>query len=378
MNWTGYIVMTLYSFVLLVFICVQALKQIDKSSFSHRLYMIMLCTTIILLLADFLSRLEGSSGIIFAVVNLSNFLLFLLGFFLTTVWCLYVFNQLYEKRRFIKAARLLALLNGLDIVLLIVSQFDGCVYAFDSEHVYCRGPLFILPAGGMIVLVVICLFLLVINYRKIEPKYLLSFLFFPVPPLVGGIIQIIFADIPLTLSGTTLSILILYVNIQNQNINVDYLTEVFNRRNFDIYLKDKVGSAAPGKTFSAILIDLDHFKSINDTYGHSVGDHALKYAASILKSSCPDAFVARYGGDEFCVILDVSSDVGLRRCVKKIKVHLDAFNAASHIPYRLSFSSGYMVYNCSLHLSPEDFLKEIDRRMYQNKTESKKALTNVK
>lgn len=371
MNWAGYLSMSFYSTFLLVFVYVQAAKQIEKKDLSYHLYMILLRTTFVLLICDILSRLDHSTGIFFLIVSITNFALFLLGIFATSIWLAYVHYQVFQdKKKTVKLFYPLTALNGLMILLLTLSQFNGWVYYFDSEHVYHRGPLFILPAVCMIGLIVISTILIIANHKNVEPKYMFSLLFFPVPPLVGGIIQIFCITMPLAVSCNTLSMLIIFVNVQNQNLGIDSLTNVYNRRKLNTYLADKISSVSPNQTFSAILIDLDHFKSINDSWGHIIGDHALKSAASVLRSSLgAGTFVARYGGDEFCVILDITDADSLQKCVNQIRKDLAEFNRSSHVQYSLSFSMGYKVYDCKNHFSATEFLCEIDELMYQNKKE---------
>lgn len=80
--------------------------------------------------------------------------------------------------------------------------------------------------------------------------------------------------------------------------NTDFLTGLYNRRCFYKYIHNN----REGKTVSLMYIDLDCFKTINDTYGHKVGDAVLIRTAEALKSSFREDFVARLGGDEFLVV----------------------------------------------------------------------------
>lgn len=369
MNWIGYLSMSLYSIILLLFIYKQTINESDRFSLSHRLYVMMLQVAFALTVFDALSRLEQSTGIVFLIVNLSNAALFLLGVFMASVWLLYVDFQVFQdKDRVGKQAFPLILLNSLNVVMVLIAQFHGWLYYFDDKHIYHRGSLFILPGCEMMGIVVAATFLIVVHYKEIDSKYIRPLLLFPIPPVIGGIIQVAFYNIPLVLTGVTLSMLIIFVNVQNQNMNIDNLTGIFNRRKFDIYLNEKINSVSPNKTFSAILIDMDRFKDINDQWGHVMGDHALRAAASLLKkSTARGTFISRYGGDEFCIILDDTNASSLRKQVKKIRENTMAFNQSNMMPYGLSFSIGYREYDDQTRLSPKEFLNEIDDLMYQNK-----------
>jgi len=85
----------------------------------------------------------------------------------------------------------------------------------------------------------------------------------------------------------------------------DSLTGCFNRRAFFDLLEETFRHAATTNTnLACIMVDIDHFKSINDRFGHSIGDEAIRMVSEILNScECGGTFVGRYGGEEFCVAL---------------------------------------------------------------------------
>ncbi|WP_436715406.1 diguanylate cyclase [Roseiconus lacunae] len=90
----------------------------------------------------------------------------------------------------------------------------------------------------------------------------------------------------------------------HRQTRLDPLTRVSNRAHFDETLEQMVEQTAKGgPTFSLLICDIDHFKRINDTYGHPAGDDALKVFANILKAHSRDGdLVARYGGEEFLLL----------------------------------------------------------------------------
>jgi diguanylate cyclase (GGDEF)-like protein len=91
----------------------------------------------------------------------------------------------------------------------------------------------------------------------------------------------------------------------NRQAHSDVLTNLPNRRALDERLNDEIArSARSGNPFSVVMLDLDGFKAINDTYGHDVGDHVLRQVAAALSGSLRSTdFLARYGGDEMTLVL---------------------------------------------------------------------------
>lgn len=85
----------------------------------------------------------------------------------------------------------------------------------------------------------------------------------------------------------------------------DGLTQLANRRAFDAKIEEMFNAYRKGgKTFALAIIDIDHFKSINDTYGHQSGDDVLRFVASAFRQAFENAYmIARYGGEEFVLIL---------------------------------------------------------------------------
>jgi diguanylate cyclase len=88
-----------------------------------------------------------------------------------------------------------------------------------------------------------------------------------------------------------------------QIATTDGLTGLLNRRAFDMTLTEIIEQSAPD-TACLSMLDIDHFKRINDTYGHTVGDNVIKYVASLMKKHAEDHHhVARYGGEELAIIM---------------------------------------------------------------------------
>lgn len=106
----------------------------------------------------------------------------------------------------------------------------------------------------------------------------------------------------------------------------DPLTGLKNRRGFDVVLAAQLAGARDGgRPLSLIIADIDHFKSINDRYGHPAGDDVLKWFAKVLSSNVKGRdTVARYGGEEFAIVLPATPLENAAKIASQIKAQLDS------------------------------------------------------
>jgi diguanylate cyclase (GGDEF)-like protein len=186
--------------------------------------------------------------------------------------------------------------------------------------------------------------------------------------LIASVVQLFIYGISLICSSTV-SMLIIYFNIQNTGLNSDYLTGVYNRRLIDSYVRERISMLKKRGSFSGMLIDLNKFKSINDRFGHHIGDQALKDFANILRSGLRnDDLIARFGGDEFFVILNkIDDEKILESIAERIKNNVEEFNKTANRVYQLSYSIGYDVYPKMSSISAEEFIEHLDKLMYKDK-----------
>lgn len=374
MNLISNAIINVYSILLLIILVCYVWRCVPIESIQNKLYMGMLNVTIVMLVVDIFSRFDGNLGTFYPVINhIANFSVFLLSPILPSLWLLYVYYQLFQDERKLRnLMRLVVGLNIINVAFLTASQFNGWYYYIDSSNVYHRGMLFILCETITLVLIMTAFILTVLQGKRIEKKAYLALLFFPIPPLLAIGIQTFIYGISIMLNSVVLSLLILFLNVQNHNIHIDYLTGVYNRKKLQSYLQEKINRSTIDHTFSAILIDLDDFKYINDTFGHSTGDLVLETSAKLIKESLrSNDFIARFGGDEFCVVLDISDTTGLELFVTQLKTRVKAYNDSSHKPYKVELSMGYAIYDYKTHISVEDFQKKIDLLMYENKKRNK-------
>ncbi|WP_126769727.1 diguanylate cyclase [Pseudidiomarina homiensis] len=166
-----------------------------------------------------------------------------------------------------------------------------------------------------------------------------------------------------------------FYRTERRQANEDSLTHLANRRFMLGYLSRRFASKKTNDQFCLLAIDLNHFKEINDNFGHAIGDEVLQAVARRLQSAVRGADeVARMGGDEFLVVLNRIKDPGkLERIVTKIRntVELDMI-VIDGIPIQPSISIG-VACSSERENSIERLLTLADLRMYEDKTAIKRG-----
>ncbi len=154
---------------------------------------------------------------------------------------------------------------------------------------------------------------------------------------------------------------------------VDELTGFYNRRGFFIHAEDRVKLAHRlSKPEVLFFADLDGLKIINDEFGHAAGDEALVIASSLLRASFRESdIIARFGGDEFVVLALLDRVESASIPARGLRERLDAWNAQSGRPYRLSMSIGTTPIAPGSRL--EDLVAAADHAMYATKKEARTA-----
>lgn len=162
----------------------------------------------------------------------------------------------------------------------------------------------------------------------------------------------------------------------------DSLTGVGNRRMFDAVIAREWASAAvAGKALSLVMIDIDFFKSYNDYYGHLQGDECLKRIARVLgEAAGPDAFLGRFGGEEFVLVLpETEADAAVRvaeRCRTLIGDEAIAHLRSPHGQrVTASFGVGTVVPNANIDITA--FINLTDAQLYQAKEQGRNRIAAV-
>ena len=168
---------------------------------------------------------------------------------------------------------------------------------------------------------------------------------------------------------------------ESEKIYYDPLTGIYNRRFFDERLSRLISTLSrSGGLLSFLMIDIDNFKSYNDSFGHAAGDDCLKTIAQIFSGNTArtDDFVVRYGGDEFAVVLPNTEESGARMIAEKILRNLN--NHVMHVDKngvecKVTASIGVATGKVRPRHRPDDFILRADELLYKSKQAGRNRYT---
>lgn len=304
-----------------------------------------------------------------------------LYFFSTTLMCFFWFvyfeyrqdSPFVENRKRVLYSSVLVWLMG---VLLIANLFTGILFYVDADGVYRRGQLFIIQYLLSYVYVFFTCSRAFVESFKTEnyakKRLLRSLAFFPVAPAGAGILQFIWPQLPLACVSLTAATLLLYFNWLDQMISLDPLTHLNNRKQLEHSFDQWCQGHSDKACIHLLLFDVNKFKSINDTYGHVQGDAALIRVADALRLGCRTlsgrAVIARYGGDEFVIMISQVDEGEIAELKKNIHECLAGLNRKANVPYALSISIGVASGNGKQSL--KELVEKADQMMYEEKAKT--------
>ena len=161
----------------------------------------------------------------------------------------------------------------------------------------------------------------------------------------------------------------------------DPLTRVANRRGFEERLKDAIQAAnANDSPLCVVMSDIDHFKKINDTHGHLVGDNVLRMVAATFKDSVKGRdLVARIGGEEFAILLPDSPSIGALKLAEKIRISFERLDlkkkSTGESLGKITLSFGVTGYKNGE--SAGDFINRADTALYRSKKTGRNKITGL-
>lgn len=286
------------------------------------------------------------------------------------VWYLYVLESLgYKLTR--KLVSLVLLPGCIFMVLNLISMKTGWIFYISKDNHYMRGPLFFLQTIVALLTLFGSMVHLLIFYFKpqtvISKQNIKKLMGFYIVPFIGALLTLPFSGMPGTWTCAAVSVILMYMDDQDNAILRDSLTGLNNRKTIDSTFNAYIHQVTEGKNLYLFIMDLNDFKRINDTLGHPVGDQALVDTAKIITKSVEgiQAIVVRYGGDEFVVLGFFSDNENAANYEKQVKENFTKWNEEHENPYKLMISIGWSRYQDGQTL--EELLEKADTRLYEEK-----------
>lgn len=295
---------------------------------------------------------------------------------ISMIWIFYADIAIFQnKQKLYKLSIVPLIIIGINLILVIFSFKNGYIFSVNSANVFIRGPYAYITTILSSSLYIYAIGHVYINRNLIRKKSYYPLLVFGLPPLISAILLIILPDMNFVENSLVISQLLIYINIQSRITSTDFLTGLYNRREYEFVLKSLHINKPIKDIVSGIVIDINGFKKINDTYGHRVGDEALVETSNILKNAVrKQDYVFRVGGDEFTVVILSDDKNAIHKVIDRINEELNQFNMSKIYPFDLSFSIGKGSYDQKKYRDIADFFEELDLMMYHAKKTFKEAL----
>jgi diguanylate cyclase (GGDEF)-like protein len=252
-------------------------------------------------------------------------------------------------------------------------------FYISRDNYYAPAKLYLLRLFISYLPLVLSFLTVFVSAGQFKQSQIVSIVFFGILTGTGAGLDIVLKNSCLIWPCFTAGLLYFYFFIVQSDSKLDSLTGLGNRFSFNEFI-ERLARSGTKEAYSIVMIDMDHFKAINDTLGHLEGDNALRDMALIIKSCIRETdFAARYGGDEF--VLAIKSEYNIEKLMERIQQAIDNQNEKGKRAYKLQMSYGWDVFtaNTSSSLSSiEGFLDHVDKLMYKSKAAKKASLQKTK
>lgn len=366
MNYYDGFALNIYALVLLLILLLSIFFKKEVYRYSSRLLRLMIFFISLLLVLEMLSwTFDGIDEGYAYVFNYSfNLLFFITGIGTAGIFTCYVDYMNYGSKERLRKRFYYMHMFVISLILVIINFFKPIIFSIDSNNLYSREP-FMTFGFSLVYLLLLFMFFQTLNNRKnLSSNVQYSIYLFLTLPFIGGVIQLLNYGILIMWAVTGLGVIIAYIFTETTSNSKDYLTKLYTRSIANDYMELQFEK---NNRFGLIVLDIDNFKDVNDTYGHKVGDKVLIHFSIILENTFPKhSIVSRFGGDEFVVIIE---DVTLHQLsiYNELLKNNISFYKEYNILNKLKFSYGFSLREKDSKITIDDLLEEADKLMYNEK-----------
>ncbi len=297
---------------------------------------------------------------------------------LITAWLWHVYCEIIQgndRMRSRQGMIISAIPLLIAIIIMIYGIFTNALFTIDAtgylEYGMLYAVLLCIPFGYMMYSSIKAFYRSFTSNRYYDHGLYIAMGLFPITPMVCGVLQAFYLTTPIMCYGATAAVLLQYITAIENRISIDALTQVNNRQEMQRYLSRKMKNRVQGMDLYLLILDVDKFKSINDTYGHVEGDKALVTVSDALKMSCSDTksktFLSRYGGDEFIAIMEAENEQQVQETVDTIRSNIEKLNEESGVAFKLEASIGYARFDYDNPVTIPQLIAKADEKLYEMK-----------
>lgn len=357
-------------FVLLMLI----LSRFENKEMRHlgnSLFDAMIGITLGALVMETLSFLvNGKPGtLIRGLSYLINGYLFLASSAVGLLWVLFVDYQIYHSTKRLRKNVIPLAIPAFLIVVLVIGDMMGAdnIFSITEQNLYVRGKWVLLSFAALFFYYVYSIAEANIAVYQRGHIHLFPVHYFIFPCIVGTIVQGLFYGISVGWFGVSMAFFMIQAQLQRMNSYMDDLSGLYNRKYYRFYI-EKIANSKKNRTIYGIMMDVNQFKKINDTFGHTTGDDAIRSIGKILSEVTTEQhMVIRLSGDEFAIITVDTQEAEIQELITLLLQRVEWFNRSAGKPYQLSLAVGYS--SCeTAYLNSNDFLHQMDARMYEAKS----------
>ena len=352
----------IFSVIVLILAYINFSKnQKDKNNYLNFLKTTFLCIINILIIDIFVNiLLNNLTNNVF--INIAKlFLTFnsILTILASWSWTLFLIYYLNPNNKYTKIfAFITAIPFVINLILSIWNLIIPVYFTITLENGYQRFDFFFIFSLCALFYMIFSIFIVIKEHKNLSFSKLWILLSFEILPSLGGFIQILFYGTLFTYPFAALSLLLIYVYL-NEDISIidsvskaysnKYLTKFFNNNILGLNKID----------YSLCYIDIDDLGKINNKFGEKEGDFVLQEFIKIVNDciEVPD-FIASCGGDEFVIYFDNNDEKQILNNLKVISRNIQYFNKISNKPYNINFTFVYYI-NKSNKNSPFKILKTL-------------------
>ncbi len=360
------------SIILMLLVIISFSRKMDKHSFGDVLFIVLASSVFFISFFEILAYIFDNQtfyGAIF-INRLVNAVLFAMVPVCFYVWSLFICTKMYNNTKtFKKHAILLAIPSVCMILLSFLNMFFDIFFTISPENTYSRTDLFIIVIAFHYLYFFYSLFIVLFNFKNISKSVSIPIILLMVFPIMGAMVQSLYYPISTLWISVSVAVVIDYIYVLNDTSVKDWLTGLYNRKHLDNYLKLLCSKKLKSNEFLVgLMMDINGFKKINDTFGHIEGDKALQITAKLLKEVIyPKKYLSRFAGDEFVIIFKTSNKHDIEYMIETITSKFDAYNKSSSNGYIINLSIGHAIYDTVSNDTPIEFLIRMDEKMYKKK-----------